>query len=221
LHVSLIHDPRHSLTYQVHHADIGYSAQRNYSHRLAAALALVVRNHANPCPDYTFNVPESISKACQELLEAFKCVGDQETVGEEDELPPTLEQNLEDEEFAEHNDQDDSDAPLHLPADSTYSTPYGGAETRNPPHFCPIIQPKLHNLLVQLYTQVPGSVSSGPFFNPLIRYLVLSSIEKQGKWSSSSAITQRIAALLFTGRLTLYSLMEEQLIKNGSVQYHA
>jgi len=54
--------------------------------------------------------------------------------------------------------------------------------------------------------------SMGQFFSPLFRYIVLASFGVDGKWAVSGDITQDVAVLLFTGRLTLYSEMHAGLI---------
>jgi hypothetical protein len=191
---------------------------------VASAVALILRNHIKPSVEYRFPVPAYVSKACQELLDEFKSPVDVSFAGDS-ECPPEMEENLEDEECAEHtNDGDDDDSENvngfeQTPSDMEERGPYGGTETRKVPFFCPRIQPKLRNLLVALFTQVPGQDVNGPFFSPLLRYLVLSSIRKNGEWTSSSSITQRIAAVLFTGRLTLYSLMEENFLQHRT--YHS
>lgn len=78
------------------------------------------------------------------------------------------------------------------------------SKVRMPP-YCPVIQPKLRDLLYSLFTQLPGPQAKGRFFSPIFRYLILASFGDDGKWSVANNITQDIAAFLFCGRLTLYS----------------
>jgi hypothetical protein len=116
------------------------------------------------------------------------------------------------------DDPDNLDPPLgNLP---THADP---AKTGKPsPLFCKIIQPKLRAFLFSLFSQLPNPQINGRFFSPLFRYVVLASFDADGKWRVSGDITQDVAALLFTGRLTLYSEMRAGLIDvEGYESYHS
>jgi hypothetical protein len=104
-----------------------------------------------------------------------------------------------DEEEEEMDDDDDDDL-----IQSDLTTP---AVVENPTLYCSKIQPSLRALLFLLYTQRHTEHATGRFFSVLMRYVVLSSYGINKQWLASDVITQIIAALLFTGRLTLYSEM--------------
>jgi len=88
--------------------------------------------------------------------------------------------------------------------------------------YCSTIQPKLRNLLAALYKQLPGLHGSGQFQNPIMRYLVLAGLKVKGKgeWRPSGNISQDVSALLFIGRLTMFSVMNEGLLVNDQYSYH-
>jgi hypothetical protein len=60
----------------------------------------------------------------------------------------------------------------------------------------------VHALLVELFTDRPQSARQGAFYTPLMHYILLSSLRSDGGWCRSSVMTQKIAAILFTGRVT-------------------
>jgi hypothetical protein len=76
--------------------------------------------------------------------------------------------------------------------------------TQKTPPYCNI-QPKLCALILAIFMQLPSPESNGCFFNPIFHFLVISAVGVSGKWKSASNSMQDIAALLFTGSLTLYS----------------
>lgn len=132
-----------------------------------------------------------------------------------------------DEEFITHYDTAPDDefhsdpANLDPPSDVLPCSPTPqGTKRRKAPVFCPVIQPKLRQLLFELFTQLPGAEASGKFFSPLLRYVVISSIGPGGQWEPSGDITQRISPLLFAGRLTMYSEMDKGLQAGQHHGYH-
>jgi hypothetical protein len=224
---------RHFVSYQRHHADLGFAAHNNYAHRIAGAIAFVVRNVTSPSTEYNFRVTDAISKACVELVEAFQTVKGQEAGdyydGEDDEEKIQMEvsdENLDDEGEEQEREEERpvDDLTILDPPPQDDSAPvllaYGSAELRKPPYFCPVIQPKLRALFIELYTQEPESSLQTQFFNVFLRYLVLSSIRPNGEWTTSSLITQRIAAILFTGRLTIALMMWERIQNNPQMKLH-
>ena len=138
------------------------------------------------------------------------------------------EDDEEDEEFVTQLDKDILRDPTHDPDNldppsaplPSHPQPPPSQSKRRIPPYCQVIQPKLRALLYALFTQLPGPHASGRFFSPLIRYLVLASFDTEGKWAISGNITQYIASLLFTGRLTLYSEMQQGLSGTEYEDFH-
>ena len=202
-------------------------------------MALVLRNHAHPSEHYSFILPQAIRTASESLIRAFAqhksdsppvCSPDE---GEDEKLdvsvaPPEDEQD--DEEFitvtpspqgsVALQDTENLDPPsdfqpiLEPPPLPTI------AKSHHPPPFVPIIQTCLRDLLFALFSQLPGPEASGRFFSPLLRYMVLVSLHIDGKWEVANKITQFIAALLFTGRLTLYSETHLAVQGQHNESYH-
>lgn len=135
-----------------------------------------------------------VTACCQDLLDAFIAKG---TLIFEPEEPMEVEDLLV-----------DQDEP---PPEANPSSSNGESRTRVP--YCPIIQPKLRKLLVALYKQLPGPHGAGQFHSAIMRYLVLAGLKPNGKgeWRPSGNISQDVSALLYTGRLTLYSAMNDGL----------
>jgi hypothetical protein len=184
---------------------------------IAPALALVLRNHKSPNPEYHFPTTAHISEACQNLLDAYP-LGHPINHTEDcrkwsKRSPESVEDGDDDEEFIttldigapnqsvdEVDDLDPPSAPLPVRPPTQKNT----SHVRIPP-YCEVVQPKLRALLYSLFTQLPGPQAKGRFFSPIFRYLTLASFGENGRWSVANDITQDIAAFLFCGRLTLYS----------------
>jgi hypothetical protein len=153
--------------------------------------------------------------AIDELVAAFKvATAPSDDVEEDipaDEHPPAPALQFEDEEFIVHDDEGEEE---------------GGGEPEKVPvtlnsavEVCPIIHPKLRELLVAIYTEEPGAHPDRQFFNVLMRYLVLSSIQPSGEWKKSTEISSAVAAILFCGRLTLFSIMDDGSPRSENYRY--
>jgi hypothetical protein len=208
---------RHDTTYVTHHAAINLESIIRYSYNIAPALALVIRNHVSPHPEYNFPTTASISEACQNLLDVYpQCrplhhaddyakwskrnPGSAEDADDDEEFLTRLDLGPPDESV----DAVDSLDPPSAPLPNRPSSQTSASDVRIPP-YCKVFQPKLRALLYSLFTQLPGPQAKGRFYSPIFRYLVLASFGVDGKWSVANEITQDIAAFLFCGRLTLYS----------------
>jgi hypothetical protein len=185
----------------------------------------------SPNSEYSFPTTPDIDKACQELLSVYPLGFTDFALDKEDppfdsELIPEQDE-VDDEEFVTHLDPsvtDPIDDPDNLdPPSAPLPTHPNPAKSGKPsPPFCKVIQPKLRALLFSLFSQLPNPQINGRFFSPLFRYIVLASFGVDGKWAVSGDITQDIAALLFTGRLTLYSEMHAALVSVGEYEsYHS
>lgn len=129
---------------------------------------------------------------------------------------------------------DDNDAPV-LPDDeellvpdplndrapiSVDTTPLERVKMQKAPPWCPKIQAKLRQLLIAMYTQLPGPEGHGQFFSVFMRWLVLSSVRPSGLWLPLGSISQRVAALLFAARLTMLALMDDHREAMGHFTHH-
>jgi hypothetical protein len=214
------------MTYQVHHADVGTSTHSKYAQTIAAAVAFVMRNHYNPSVEYSFATSPAISSACQGLMQAYQDLSSTPLLLDQAEDAPDLDEADSEDTPERDHDDDDEEYLVHEEVDETEETPapQSTLHDNRKPHrrslyLCPIIQPKLTVLLKAIFTQLPTNDLDGRFFNPLTRYLVLASLRDRGQWIPSSQITQKIAALLFTGRLTMsYIMAQHRSEHNGMTQ---
>lgn len=195
----------------------------------------MARNHSDPLPSHRFRLSPSIDKAVEELLTAFQEASQGVAPTEGDDIPPS-----DGEEEEEGDEDDEEESVLHM-EDSSRREQVEDPDSLDPPHappprepelptasphqspgppLCPVIQPPLRRLLVELYSQLPGPLADGRFFSPLLRYCMLASLGANGEWAPSGEISQHIAALLFCGRLTFYSEMREGLASNHHHNYH-
>jgi hypothetical protein len=212
-------------------------------------VILMLRNNSRPSDLYRFPVPARVSEAVKRLGESFLVKKgeahldgeDEEELSEDEEDIYRGMEELDDEEFemddgvggvSEEDGHDDFD-PLALRAgeenrqgvaavhNSEAAKVTSARRGRKHPIFDNMMQRPLRDLLFELYTQLPGEEVSGTFFSGILRYCVISSLRADGGWVPANRITETIAALLFTGRLTLYSEMHQRLTEVGHHNYHA
>lgn len=193
---------RHSITYQKHHEDVGPAALQKYAAKGAACLALLLRNHSRPSPEYNFNTTPDITTCSQNLLDAYALTQAASATG--DHQPD------------DHDSGDESDR--HEETDTQPPNTSGSKKTK----YSPIVQPALRGLLAAIFTQLPGPHASGRFYSTIMRYLVLAALKSNGKgeWRPSGDISQDVAAMLFIGRLTIFSIMDQGLEANNEYNYH-
>lgn len=221
---------RHNRTYQNHHNHVEPGAINTYSRKIAAAITLLVLTYKDPQPEYHFPISPTLSTACNDLLEAFDQAKGTNVVIEEDpqvDEDPKVDDDRDErhmvqdeEEFMVHSDQprdDDDPDPGPLPDSPELPTKN---RTLKPPKYCPIIQPKLHQLLFETYSELPSGENKGQFYSYLMRYLVLSSIGPKAEWKQSSVITQAFSALLFGARLVMFAHMDKNLEETKEGTYH-
>jgi hypothetical protein len=228
---------RHDTTYITHHANVYPDSLRRYSYVVAEAVVLVLRNHAHPSEHYSFVTPQAIRTASESLIRAYAQhksnsppahpPGEADADEELDLSITSPEEEEDDEEFITDTQGSDAlqytenlDPPSNFqpivepPPLPTFAKSY------HPPPFIPIIQTSLRNLLFALFSQLPGPEASGRFFSPFLRYIVLVSLQVNSKWEVANKITQFIAALLFAGRLTLYSETHLAVERRQDESYH-
>ena len=176
-----------------------------------------MKNYLHPNPEYNFKVPQHIGEAIDELVQALRQASD------------GADAEVESDEAAEDRDDDGEpwlDDEVETPSEEeteneivTPTMPTAPERSSRAPYFCPVVQPKLRKLLVALYMEQPEPQSDRQFFSVFMRYALLSSIRPKGEWKKSGQISQTIAALTFTGRLTLYSVMDDGEERPPNYQY--
>lgn len=219
----------HGNNYPRHHRAVHFDAHKKYSRCVASALGLLLRNVINPNPQYRFAVPQEIEQVARRLYHRLQAnpyvVGDynedfqedftkeEADSDDEDDYPatqalPTVRPDLSVEEEVvwplEHEVRED---PAMEEETETY--PYGIFEKREVPTYDDLAQADILELLQLLYTQNLSDARDSSFHSVLVRYIVLSSMRQSGQWRLASVITQVIAAILFTGRLTIAKIMLE------------
>jgi hypothetical protein len=80
------------------------------------------------------------------------------------------------------------------------------------------VQRCILDLLVSLFTHLPSGTDD-KFYSPILRFLVLFSLKKNGQWLAGRRITQLFAALLFCGREVMMALMHDEVIRSSSLRY--
>jgi hypothetical protein len=74
------------------------------------------------------------------------------------------------------------------------------------------------NLLVELFSHLPSGTDD-KFYSPIMRFIVLYSFKRNGKWLSGRRITQLFAALLFCGRQVMMTILHAEVVKCPSLRY--
>jgi hypothetical protein len=182
---------------------------------------------------YNFPSTSAVATSCEKLLEVYRLPDSGSNTHKDDEwLKDDTQVNDEDEDDEEfvtgldpttdNDTADDSDNldPPSAPLPTHLDLQPNRSKRKSPP-YCKVIQRRLGALLYALFSQLPSPECKGRFFSPLFRYLVLASFGADGKWAVAGDTTQHIAALLFTGRLTLYSKMHEGLSIAAHEDYHS
>jgi hypothetical protein len=199
-------------------------AIRKYSQKIACAVTLLVQNHTDPSPEHEFPINHAVSLACKELADAFKeakqsdlQAGNQSAEEEEDGSNPPPDE----EEFIVHSDNHrDANDPDPGPLPDS-PEPHPSTKTKgNLVDLCPVIQPKLHSLLFEIYRDLPSAENPGQFYSVLMRYLLLSSIRNNGEWKPSGVITQYLSALLFGARIVMFAHMHRSMEGSPDRTYH-
>jgi hypothetical protein len=172
-------------------------------------------------PEYHFQLSPALTEACKGFLESLE---DEDVVmeslnaeegsfegGDTDilEKGPDDEDwndpNIIDQEFSEYTDvQDEEDEVSPVDFQNVTSAPSATVRAQLP----------LRRLLVILYTEAPTNANWGSFISPIVRFLILSSLKADGTWIPSSQITQTIAGLIFTGRLSIFSEILDIMAQN-------
>jgi hypothetical protein len=191
---------------------------------MAGALALLLRNEESPTPEYQFETPSDIRDACREFREALQqsrvdCLDNKQPGSQsaepEDDIQ-SAEPDDDDDWFIFNLDEyeeveatpgafEDEEADRNRHCDKTAPSARSAKTVKN---YCPIVQPKLRQLLIAVFTQLPTREFNGKFYSVLIRYLALASLTKTGEWKASGVISHHVAVLLFVARLTMFSIIK-------------
>ena len=74
------------------------------------------------------------------------------------------------------------------------------------------------DLLVSLFTHLPSGADD-KLYSPILRFLILYSLKKNGEWLAGRRITQLFAALLFCGREVMMALMHGEVLERSDLRY--
>jgi len=183
-----------------------------YAIALAESIALLVRNDQRPSQGYSFPTPDGFGALCDSLVQALAnhARPEKEDIPEASENEPDIRVDDDEEFFIEEEEPSDELPPPVSPEQALTRPPL-------PQGYYPEVQTPLRKLMIAIYTQLPQTRQESRFFSLLYRYLVLAAYHKDGSWKSSLMITQDIAALLFCGRLTIYSIMDDYF--EGPIQH--
>jgi hypothetical protein len=196
----------------IHHRDVRTETLSRYARVVTCLISFIVGCYRGSGSKYTMRLTQDQSDACRALLRYLRkdetCHSGPATelnYGAED---SNLEDPLED-----SDDETYDDAHSFFDDDSQISA-VAHKISDNP------IQTCLLNLLLSLYTHLPTG-QDGKFYSPILRFIVLYSIKKNGKWLNANQITQIFAALLFCGRLLMMVLMHRHVVKHPGIRYSA
>lgn len=194
---------RHQQQWVKHHERIDAPSIQKYARVLTKciAFALAIHLHEHPaCVHYDFPIPEPIRNTLQQLKSDYHL-----------EAPPPV--DLEPDTSAtdiDPTDFDDEGEHYVAPKHRRKKKAHGFAPAS------PIIQPLLSAVVESIFTQLPPQDYSNtlPFFSVVVRFLILSCLTEKGDFCSSTIATQTIAALTFSGRVTMHNLLLRALDEN-------
>lgn len=113
-------------------------------------------------------------------------------------------ENLDDEEYEDLEESEQQSMDLEgQPAGDLFENP---------------VQRCVLDLLASLFSHLPSGTDD-KFYSPIIRFLVLFSLKKNGQWRSGRRITQLFAALLFCGQEVIMALMHNKVIHTPNLRY--
>jgi hypothetical protein len=206
----------HSHSYQRHHSDVNFETHKRYVLVMAGMLVLLMWNIKELHQEYLFHVPANLRMASNAVLSAMLLHTpslDAKSLYDEVESGVDAEDSDNEDDFPDNQPLPDILDDVLLIDDigssafdaiaDTVSFPYGMTETWKPPVFHDKAQELLKCLLYMLFTQNLNDGQDNPFQSVLTCYIVLSSLTASGSWHTGSTITQKIAAILFLGRLVI------------------
>jgi hypothetical protein len=191
---------------------------KGYSLIISCVICFVMRCRQGWDCNYNMELTSSQQTTCNSLrnvlLSARGSRGNNETdSGCEEDWYTRLE--LEGDPLEDPDDDVYEGADDHPVGDSPLAELGGTAWQRiveNPVQAC------ILDILISLYTQLPNG-NDDKFFSPLLRFIVLSSLQKNGQWLPPRRITRLFAVLLFCGREVMMALMHRKLLDNPTMRY--
>lgn len=181
---------RHERVWVKHHSNIGSLTILRYARKLAHCVGFAARMRLNThpaCKVYNFSMPAELGVALDALLKAYHLV----PVPSPDSLADIIESYFDDEE----------DESVDSPA------------IREPIPSSTTIQPLLSAVIRCLYTELaPLKIDrKNPYFSVAARFLILSCFSVTGAFCPSNIATQHIAALTWSGRITMHNILLQLL----------
>jgi hypothetical protein len=207
----------------IHHRDVRPETIKRYARVISCLVFLVLRFHRGWEGEYSMALMEEQSDAPQALLEVLLKQYNYGSGG-----PDKYEADLSSHDIDDRDHLNDQDEPLDDPDGEVHDDvplfnndhplspiPEAIEEIEKTP-----VQARLLELLLSLYTHLPSG-RDDKFWSPIIRFIVLYSIKKDGRWLPARQITQIFAALLFCGRLLMMVLMHWKVLRDPSLRHPA
>lgn len=214
----------HAITFQVHHADISAASRAKYARVLAGSIMLCIRTVCGELGGYSIVLPDAIVEATKDLMGVLEPPSEEDMDAEEgsgqyfplpcDGLLSDRGWLLQHSEGDEDSACDDDDGDRGFASLSIEEADDGSNPTT------PAVQVKLKVLLELLFKQKPCDRCTGPFHSPIAHYLLISSLLPKGAWSAATVITQRIAAILWAGRVTFASILQTAMSADKTLTVH-
>jgi hypothetical protein len=80
------------------------------------------------------------------------------------------------------------------------------------------VQRCILDLLISLFTHLPSG-GDDKFYSPILRFLIIYSLRKNGQWLAGRRISQLFTALLFCGRETMMALMHGEVLRHSDLRF--
>lgn len=202
--------PSHDGIRTVAHRDVQYDSLKKYGLVVTCLLCFVFRCFQGWQSSYEMELTPLQKKACQSLQDALAAQQRADepedalwSLTEGDTFASFKDNGLEDLDEEEHEDLDENE-PECMEHQSDLTENH--------------VQRCILDLLVSLFTHLPLG-SDDKFYSPILRFVVLSSLGKNGQWLAGRRITQLFAALLFCGREVMMALMHNEVVRSSSLRY--
>jgi hypothetical protein len=197
----------------VHHRDVQYETLRKYGAVVISLICFVFRCYQGWESSYSMTLTLAQQQACRALNDVLGghrvteveveddmwsfIDGDMRVEFDDDEVP-----DLDDEEYDE-GDLDDHNQGSVVSRLDFVDGP---------------VQRCVLDLLISLFTHLPSG-SDDKFYSPILRFLILYSLKRNGEWLAGRRISQLFAALLFCGREVIMALMHSEVLRRTDVRY--
>ena len=202
-------DASHNSSRIISHDSVQPDTLKRYSDTIACLVAFVLRCHSGWESNYSMSLTQKQIDACILFLDHLKelpagpRICDDGRPADDLDIPDYFE-----------DDSDDEDDPIEDSSVEDEVAP----DIRQTPVAQNSSEQRVLELLVALYTHLP-SKDDGMFYNPLLRFIVLSSHQRSGEWLPPRRITEFFSILLFCGRQVMFALMHQQVINGEGIRY--